>query len=251
LFQALRILFFTLLFSLPFSAQAWSDEDWFDPAYLEGLAMGTGTGLLGIPSAEVIPHNTLVAGLHRFNAKAGYGVFDVLEISASADLEGYTDLLNIPQKMSAQAKLRLLRQDQHFISLAGGVESPYFDSAGVYAPLFHPQQRGRPSWYGVATRTLSWLNGMAINAGYGSGAYQDQCFGGLAAVVFPGFLAMAEFDGVGTNVGARMMLSSQIKLDLGAYHLQSINPDQTLGQVLQHNIFFGITYTEAVQWGWF
>jgi hypothetical protein len=70
-------------------------------------------------------------------------------------------------------------------------------------------------------------------------------------VAFPGLLLSAEYDGAGTNYAVRMMLSSQIKLDIvfvpGTIDLVK----DTLGQIMRSSLVFGVSYTEPIQWGWF
>jgi len=51
----------------------------------------------------------------------------------------------------------------------------------------------------------------------------------------PGLLSIGEYDGVGTNLGFRALLSTQIKLDLAVIHLQGIDPANTFAMVLEDN----------------
>ncbi len=248
-----------LFLALAPGALAWDDDEaWFDPAYLQSLSLGSGTGLATIPCAEVIPHNNMVAGMDRFVVKGGIGLWDVFEIDAKADVGGNTITSNqfftkLGQQIAMQGRMRILRQDSAGFSLALGLESPdLFNSLGSgYREDFHPQEPGSFNAYVVADRTLALLNGMVLDLGYGTGSYHDQPFGGLGVVAFPGMLLSVEYDGSGTNYAVRMMLSSQIKLDI-AFVPGAINMvKDTLGQIMQRSLVFGVSYTEPIQWGWF
>jgi hypothetical protein len=247
------------LCALAGDALAWDeDEAWFDPAYLESLSLGSGTGLATIPCAEVIPHNNMVAGMDRFVVKGGIGLWDVFEIDAKADVGGNTITSNqfftkLGQQIAMQGRMRLLRQDSAGFSLALGLESPdFFNSLGSgYREDFHAQVPGGFNAYAVATRSLSLLNGMVLDLGYGTGSYHDMPFGGLGVVAFPGLLLSAEYDGAGTNYAVRMMLSSQIKLDIDFVPGTMELVKDTLGQIMRSSLVFGVSYTEPIQWGWF
>ena len=235
--------------------------DWFDPAYLEANTQDYGTGFIAVPAASVIPHGWLSAGLHRYQVKVNYGLWDMLEAGLSADVEGYTDLRNIPQKTLVYARLRVLRQDKHGISVAGGMnglgwEDLGFDLFGFQAdPAFQFTQ----VYYAGAGRTVPGLPSMVITAGAAMSPEFTQDFGGgfkaviaseswfianVSQVVFDGLMAMLEKDRTGINVGFRMLLSAEIKLDLALYQAQSIQTSRPFADVLDRNIRFGISYTE-------
>jgi hypothetical protein len=81
--------------------------------------------------------------------------------------------------------------------------------------------------------------------GYIGGHRSGSMAGALGLVVFPGLLGLAEYDGQGTNVGMRALLSTQIKLDLSLLHLQSIDTGRPFALVLENNVRFGISYSET------
>jgi len=91
---------------------------------------------------------------------------------------------------------------------------------------------------------LPFYKSAMLSAGWSSGLISGDYFLNLSAVLFPGLLAMAEYDGEGSNLGARLLLSPRVKLDLAFIHTQDLDPTQPFSRVLDRNIRFGITYSE-------
>ncbi len=201
------------------------------------------TGWINIPSAEVAEAGHFNAGLHRGEAKLNLGILDILEggIYFRPDLLGdqfrpYRDLSswehaeeNIPaflrDAFRGQGKIRILDQNWAGISLAGGIEG---DNA-----------------YLVIQRYISGLSRMMLLAGWGTGRF-EKGFGGLSKTLFPGAELIFEVDGIGINVGLRMLLASNLILDLAVQNINAIGEVRNLGEIIGEHFLFGVTYVEEI-----
>lgn len=235
--------------------------DWFDPAYLEANTQDYGTGFITVPSPSVIPHGWLSASLHRYRVKVDYGLWNAFEIGLTSDVEGYTDLRNIGQKTLAYGRLRVLNQKKHGIHLSFGANGIGWEDLGLGIAGFVPDPAFEHTeiYYAVMGRTVPGLPSMIVTLGIGgrpeytldtgNGARQTVeaetwVFGNVSQVVIDGLLVMAEVDQSVINLGLRMLLSAEIKLDLTVYDAQSIRTSNPFADVLERNIRFGISYTE-------
>ncbi len=84
-----------------------------------------------------------------------------------------------------------------------------------------------------------------VCGGYGGGEQPSAGFGALAFAPFPGMACMAEYNERYTNLGVRVLLSTQIKLDLDVCQLQAMDPRAPFADVLQNNVVFGVSYSEV------
>jgi hypothetical protein len=218
---------------------------WFDPAYLESGTMDFGSGFILVPSAEVMPHSWWLISLHRYQAKAGVGLYGYGEAGLSLDVEGYR-FSEFEKNNLFFAKVRLLDREKHFISLAVGAEGVGLEDLGAENLSFiaKDELKHREHYYVVAGRTLPWLSNVMLTAGWGDGARTASWFGNLAWVVFPGLMLEGEYDGIGTNLGIRMLLSTRIKMDVAVIHTQFVETDKPFSRVLENNVRFGISYVE-------
>jgi hypothetical protein len=258
-------------------AAARAEEDWFDPAYLQGHTIANGTGFIAVPAAQVLEGNALSGSIHRYQLKIGYGLWDLAEFGLSDDLNQDTSIQSILDNLHLHGRLQFLKQDVESalavlarkalalpessfeqFDLSAGVENLGFEAPGwgrgIAFHAFQDPDPGGPGpqvYYLVAGRTVPYLPSMMATLGWAwAGGIRQGLFGNLSKILFPGMLAEAEYDGQGTNVGVRMLLSSQIKLDLALYHTQDVDFNQYFGRFLERNSVFGVSYTESVQWGW-
>ncbi len=201
------------------------------------------TGWINIPSAEVAEAGHFNAALHRGEAKLNLGMLDIVEggIYFRADLLGdqfrpYRNLSswkhveeNIPaflrDAFRGQGKIKILDQNWAGISLAGGIEGD--------------------NTYLVIQRYISGLSRMMLLAGWGTGRF-EKGFGGLSKTLFPGAELIFEVDGIGINVGLRMLLASNLILDLAVQNINAIGEVQNLGKIIGDHFLFGVTYVEEL-----
>ena len=240
----LRLTLACLFFSA--QASAFGVDGWYDPAFLESQGQVGGSGFIHVPSAEVLPDGVLAAGIHRYNAKASRGFFGVLEAGLGVELEGWK--LNDAEKVNLfNFRLSILKRERHKVSLALGADGIGPEDLGlkslgyVARPEFEAQDR----LYAVASALVPGLPMALLTLGWGGGSQASHPFGCLSVSPLDGLLVLAEYDGVGTNLGSRLFLSSQIKLDVTFNHTQSVYGDQPFSRVLQENIRFGVSYTEV------
>jgi hypothetical protein len=218
------------------------EDDWFDPAFIEANTLTGGTGFIFVPSPEVIPGGVVSAAIHRYQIKIDYGLWDVFELGVTANLDGY----HIDQAYHNQlfyGRARILSQDRNGIALSVGFDSVGLQDLGLPTEP-NPSLAGQERFYAVSGLALPFYPSLMLTAGWGAGAMPDRWFFNMSKVVIPGLLAMAEYDGVGTNFGVRFLLSPRIKLDLDLTHTQYIYSDTTMAEALESNVWFGISYTE-------
>ena len=241
----LKLLILSLLAFLPVTASAALDDGWFDPAYLEANTLDGGTGFIEVPSPEVIPGGVVSVSIHRYEVKVDYGLWDRLELGIAANLDGY-EIKNWTQNQLFYGRLRLLDSETYGVGLSLGADG--LGPSDFIGSNFHfvakPELSHLERYYAVAGAVLPLLPSVMLTVGWETGSVPHQILLNLSKVVMPGLLAMAEYDGQGTNLGARMLLSPRVKLDLDFFHTQDLEPDQPFARVLDRNIFFGITYSE-------
>ena len=237
-----------LILLLPCAARASFDDDWFDPAYLEANTMHGGTGFIDVPSPEVIPAGLAGASIHRYQVKLDYGLWDRLELGLTANLDGYNLEADGVRNQIFFGRLRLLDSESYGIGLSVGADGVGLEDLGAkrfgYLPKTSLENLQRV--YAVAGGVLPFYQSLMLTLGWASGlgdGIPPSVIFNLSKVVLPGLLAMAEYDGQGTNLGARFLLSARVKLDLSLYHTQDLSTVQPFAAALERNIFFGITYS--------
>jgi len=231
---------------LPSLARAWWDDAWFDPAFLEAHSLAGGSGFIYVPSPEVLSNGLMAGGLHRYNAKIARGFWGRLELGGTVELEDWS--INDAEKNNElNARLALLTPAKNGIALAVGADQVGFEDLGFPGLHFLPKAnlayQGRV--YAMTGLVPSRLPMLYLAGGYIGTHHGGSPVGSVSLVTVPGLLAIGEYDGVGTNVGLRALLSTQIKLDLDVTHLQSIDTNQPFALVLEDNVYFGVSYSEV------
>lgn len=237
---------FLLLALPPLALSGSGDDDWFDPAFIEANTLKAGTGFILVPSPEVIPAGVISASIHRYQVKIDYGLWDLLELGVTADLDGYRLWEDGSRNQILYARARLLSYDKNGIGLSIGADGIGFEDLGGKSAGFLPKAslENLERVYAVAGLPLPFYPSLMVTAGWGSGAMPAHYFFNVAKVVMPGLLAMAEYDGFGSNFGARFLLSPRIKLDVDFTHTQEVYRETPLAKMLENNVRFGISYTE-------
>lgn len=232
-----------LMLSAPLSGGI--EDDWFDPAFIEANTLKGGTGFISVPSPEVIPGGVLSASIHRYQVKLDYGLWDTLEVGITADLDGYL-LEDVERNQILYARARLLSHEKHGVGLSLGVDGVGPEDLGLKSIGLNPSPRLElmERLYAVTGLPLPFYPSMMITAGWGSGAMPAHWFVNISKVLIPGLLLMAEYDGFGSNYGARFLLSERIKLDLDFINVQGVYSDSSGAKILNDHIRFGITYSE-------
>lgn len=201
------------------------------------------TGWINIPSTSVPGSGMLAAGIHLNCAKVNVGFFDFIEAGVffEADrlaekFEPYRNLSrwdlveeNIPafirEAFRGHAKLKLWDQDWGFVSLAGGLEEQ--------------------DYYGVVQRFMPELSRVTLLAGWGTGRFEKGFFG-LSKTIFSGAEVLFEYDGLGINLGLRLLLAPNLIMSLAGLSLDSVGEVQNPGEVISEHLMFGITYVERI-----
>jgi hypothetical protein len=239
--------FFALFMLVSLGLRAGLEDDWFDPAFIEANTLNAGTGFILVPSPEVIPGGVVSAAIHRYQVKVDYGLWNVAELGITADLDGYRLLEDGSRDQILYARARLLSVEKQGIGLSVGVDGVGFEDLGLRGLGYLPKAalENLERFYAVAGLPLPFYPSLMLSAGFGTGAMPAHYFFNLSKVVIPGLLAMGEYDGFGTNLGLRLLLSPRIKLDLDFVHTQAVDRNRPFADVLENNLRFGITYSEA------
>jgi hypothetical protein len=243
-----------LLCLVPETARAgfW-DDAWLDPALLQAEDLNGGSGFIHVPAPQSLPDGLLTGSIHSYQVQAGRGFPYGIEAGGLVQLDGWD-----PQTQSEidgwvwgdagkenliNARWSPLAQGPHCpIGLAVGVE-------GVGIQNLDPKQtplaslQGLERQYVVAGGMVPDLPMLYVAGGYGGGSQRSAGFGALAFAPFPGMAAMAEYNNGYTDLGVRVMLSTQIKLDLALSRIQDMYRDQPFDVVLTDNVSFGISYS--------
>lgn len=245
----LKHLFLTLILLLPGALFGAMDDNWFDPAYLEANTLYAGTGFIDVPSPEVIPSGILSAAIHRYQIKVDYGFWDVLELGLTADLDGYNLTKDGDRNQLYYGRLRLLSSERFGLGLSLGFDGIGPEDMGLQSFGYIPKTalEGRQRIYLVSGAVLPFYQSMMITLGWVGQVGPPALLLNISKVVMPGMLAMAEYDGKGTNLGIRILVSPTTKLDLSFYHTQDMDTNQAFARVLDRNVRFGVTYSEPWQ----
>lgn len=235
-----------LLALLPTLSLAAFEDDWFDPAFLEANSFQGATGFILVPSPEVLPGGAVSGSIHRYQIKLGYGALHWFELGVTADLDGYDFARDWSRNQLLFGRVRLLSQERQGIGLSVGVDGIGMEDLGLGQYGFLPKAglEELERVYATAGGSLPFYPSLMLVAGYGSGAMGGHAFGGIYKVLVPGLMAMAEYDGFGTNFGTRYLLSPRIKLDLAFVNAQDTDSRKPFARVLERNIRFGVSYSE-------
>ena len=244
--EPMHKIFILVLILLPGSAFAGRDDNWFDPAYLEANTLHAGTGFIDMPSPEVIPGGVVSASIHRYQVKIDYGLWDLLELGLSADLDGYDVRNDALRNQLFFGRLRLLDAERFGLGLSIGVDGVGPEDLGFSSVGFTPKPslENLQRFYAVTGAVLPFYQSMMISVGLVTGFQPPALLLNISKVVMPGMLAMAEYDGQATSLGLRVLVSPKVKLDFAVFHTQDIDPNLTFARVLDRNIRFGISYSE-------
>jgi hypothetical protein len=241
-----KALFFLLSILAAPAAAGWYDDAWFDPAFLESHGLAGGSGFINLPSPEVLPAGLMAGGLHRYRAKVSRGFYGFAEAGLSVELEGWK-LGDIEKNNLFNGRLALLTPARNGVALAVGADQVGPEDFGATSLGFiaRDEFKDEDRYYAMLGLVPPRLPMVYVAGGYVGGRRGGSPVAALGVVIIPGLLGLAEYDGVGTNVGARALLSTQIKLDLSLVRLQSMRREDPFANVLQQNLRFGVSYSEV------
>jgi hypothetical protein len=165
------------------------------------------SGLINTPTAEVSPMRSYDVHVHGTDNIIAYGLnFGItkgLEISGTVldpDFGGSRTLAN--------AKYRLAEEKGSSPAIAvGGMDLADTLDLSVYGVLSK----------GFGKVALGGRSGLGLRAhvGYGSGAFNDNLFGGVELLWSDRLTLMGEYDGSDFNFGGRFGVGTGVHLDLG------------------------------------
>jgi hypothetical protein len=260
-------------------ADYWRDA-WLDPALLEAVTLSGGSGFVHVPAPQSLPNGQLAAGLHAYRVAAERGFPYGLEVGLQMELDGLDqdgDWHTLFQRQLFNARWTPLPPERFGVGISAGVEGVSLGDLGfnVQNLDFLPSQvrpgpAGEPKDPDGAmaramaqgqARHLGSLQALqrqyvelggplprlpmayAVLGVSGGRIGPPEAFGALAVAPFAGSAVFLEYDR-GTNVGLRLLFSTQIKMDLAVSDLQSLDWGQPFDLVMVNNVRFGISYSE-------
>jgi len=219
-----------------------------------------GSGFIKVPAPQSLPNGLLTGGIHGYRIAVGDGFPYGIEAGGQVQLDAWSEQLhsevdewqigkngngNALKENLLYARWSPLQQGPHcLIGLSAGWEGVGMQDLGFKMPplgsLTHTER-----FYAVAGGMVPKLPMLYIAGGYGGGDQRTAGFGALAFAPFPGLAALAEYNEGYTDVGVRILLSTQIKLDLDLNRLQTLHAHQPFDLVLTNNVVFGVSYSEV------
>ncbi len=199
------------------------------------------SGFAYIPSAYVLHSNILSLGLHRFEFKANYGLFDILEVGLYVDFSYSSNLIDILKASKFNAKFHFLDEEQFFISLATGIEK---------CPLnvFEKTQDENFNLYFIVSRNITDANitiGMKKNLSGLDPHITDIGFVvALSKVIYDTILLVTEYDRGNYNAGFKISMNSNITIDVFVRDIGRLSVTNSFGDFLRSNFIFGIDYIQ-------
>lgn len=244
--RLLTLLWMALALASPLAA-GWWDDAWLDPAILDAHSLEGGSGFIHVPAPQSLPNGLLTAGIHRYRVKLGRGFPWGFEAGGQMELEGWK-LDEIEKRNLLYARWTPLPPHRFGVGFSVGVESVGMEDLGLKNlgflsnPLLEPLERA----YAVAGGLVPKFDMFYWAAGYAAGRVREGApFAALTFAPFAGLAVMAELEDHSFHTGIRLLLSTQIKLDLSLSRLELIRGDEPFANVLERNLRFGISYSET------
>lgn len=231
---------------LGLAAASWWDDAWLDPALLEAHSQEGGSGFIHVPLPQSLPNGLVTGAIHRYRLKLGRGFPHGLEAGGQVELEAWK-IDELEKRNLLYARWAPLSPARHGIGLALGVESVGLEDLGLRGLGFLPVEGLEPldRAYAVAGGPLPKLEMLYLSVGYAGGSARPSApLGALAFAPFPGVLLALEREAAAWHLGLRMLLSTQIKLDLSLSRMDRIRGDEPFARVLEGNLRFGVSYSE-------
>jgi len=199
------------------------------------------SGIAYIPSAYVLHSNVLSLGLHRFEFKVNYGLFDMLEAGIYVDFSYSSNLVDILKASKFNVKLRFLDEEQFFLSFAAGIEK---------CPLnvFEKTQDENFNLFLVVSRKITDANitiGLKKNlTGLDPDITDIGLVAALSKVIYDTILLVAEYERGNYNAGFKISMNSNITIDVFIRDIGRLSVANSFGDFLRNNFIFGIDYIQ-------
>ncbi len=196
------------------------------------------TGLAVVPHADVLPEKRFAVGIHNFSPEIVFAwPYLPGELGVVTTIRENEDLPDVFKEMSVNLKFRLLEESRRQLNLACGLERSELRKNGFFV---------------VADRRLPSIFGRLM-VGYG---WQDitermnGVFCGIAANIYHGMQLLGEYDGDDVNLGFRLLLSPQIKIDALCLGLRRLRQQTNVRSVFDENVSFGLSIDMKVKRPW-
>lgn len=199
------------------------------------------SGFAFIPSAYVLASNRLSLGLHRFEFKANYGLFDMIEAGIYFDFSYSSNLIDILKAGKFNFKFNFLDEEQFFISFTAGIQKCPIN-------IFEKVQDENFNLYVIASKRIANAGitvGLEKNL---SGFNQDMAgislISGISMVIYDTILLVGEYGTGKYNAGLKISMNSNITIDVFVKDIGKISSSNTFGDFLRSYFIFGINYIQ-------
>jgi len=221
-----KILFFIITI-LCISNYCFSQKENFN-YLINAQSLNGYTGNIITPSAYTTEYRKFSFGLHRFNIGVNYGIIKFCEIGINLDLKGLAPFTwenfeqNFSSTVALHAKYHIIRQYPE--------EKPFDFSAG-----FH-----RKNFYILLNRQFYEILDLVFETGLDLNLEEEKKLSYFLSLAKPTkysyFILDYKSNLKQTNLGWRVLLSPDVKLDLFIIHVEKIKN-------IFDNFIFGLTLT--------
>ncbi|MCX8093575.1 MAG: hypothetical protein N3E50_05345 [Candidatus Goldbacteria bacterium] len=199
------------------------------------------SGFAYIPSVYVLHSNKFSLGLHRFEFKANYGLFDILEAGVYFDFSSSSNLFDILKNGKLNLKLQLLNEEQFFLSSVIGIEQCPLN---IFEQIIDEDCN---IYFAVSKKILdaSITVGLEKNlTGLDPDITDAGFFIAVSKVIYDTILLVAEYERGIYNGGFKISMNSNITIDFFVRNINKLSVANSFGDFLQNYFIFGIDYIQ-------
>ncbi len=200
------------------------------------------SGFIYNPSAYYLDEGMISLGLHPFILAANIGVINLIELGINLDFGKSSDFFEILKQSSLNVKFGILKEDDHFISFAIGIER-------LPINLLEDLKKNESfRSYAVVSRKLwdmNFTSGIKKNLLSEIPEFSKTEFMfDISKILNETVLTIIEYDGQNYNFGFKISLNYNINVELFIKKIDKLNKLNEIGMFLREYFIFGITYIQ-------
>ncbi|MCX7698622.1 MAG: hypothetical protein N2114_04055 [Candidatus Goldbacteria bacterium] len=199
------------------------------------------SGFAYIPSVYVLHSNKFSLGLHRFEFKANYGLFDIIETGVYFDFSFSSSLFDILKNGKLNLKFQLLNEEQFFVSFTSGIEKCPLN-------MFEKVKDKNFNLYFVVSKKIIdaiITTGLEKNlSGFDPNLTDFGLFFAISKVIYDTILLVVEYKRDIYNAGFKISMNSNITIDFFIKNIDRLSIANSFGDFLQSYFIFGINYIQ-------
>ncbi len=200
------------------------------------------SGFIYNPSAYYLNEGMISLGLHPFILAANIGVINLIELGINLDFGKSSDFFGILKQSSFNVKIGILKEDDHLISFAAGIERFPIN-------LLEDLKKNETfRSYAVISKKLGDMNftlGIKKNLLSEIPEFSKTEFiFDISKILNETVLTIIEYDGQNYNLGFKISLNYNINVELFVKKIDKLNKLNEIGAFLREYFIFGITYIQ-------